>query len=282
MSDDERLRRVDDLLKKVLADDVPAAVGRRMETVLRRARETRGRGAEVKKARDGAASRTFRLGLDWRWARRALAFASFLLVVLGGTLHLAGPRSALADSLFNLNTLTTVSRQLRRAGAMDASVRAQGPDGLPLDCEIAWRAAGDSRLDVRSGGRVIKVLSASAAGVVVEDRVTGLRTERPGWEDVRDPVLEPILWLATPGSIADRIDARWIPRSGGGPGVGAPTAILLADPGSGESVRLFLDPGTLRPVAIVIGRAATPGPEAAGDVVLSARLTWSDPRTRRE
>jgi len=281
MSDDEKSRIVDDLLRKALAGDVPPAAKRRMEGVFRRFREAHERDGAAA-GREGERTGSLWLRPNWRWGRRVLAFASLLLVVLGGTLHLAGPRNALADSLFRLNTLVSISRQVRLAGAMDAAVRAWGPDGLPLDCAVVWRAPGTARIEVRGAGRLLKVLTASPEGVAVEDPVSGDRIGLAGLEDVRDPMLEPVLWLATPGSIADRIDARWIPRGGGAPAGGEPNAFILSDPASPVTVRISVDPRTLRPVGIVLVRSSPSMGDRADAVVLSASFFWDDPESGRD
>jgi hypothetical protein len=283
MRDDKRRTDVDDLVRRVLADDAPPEALRGMASVLRRFHEARGRDAAAA-GREGEGGRPAFPWLrpEWRWGRRALAFASLLLVVLGGTLHLAGPRSALADSLFSLNTLVSVSKQVRLAEAMDAAVRAEGPDGSPLDYVIAWRAPGTSRVEIRSGGRLLEVLTASLDGVAVEDRISGLRLERPALADVQDSLLESVLWLATPGSIAERIDSRWIPWGGRAPGENGTGAWTLSDPEGRLTVRMLVDPETLRPVEIVLLRAGESTAGGAGGALLAARFVWNDSATGEE
>jgi len=254
---------IDDLLKRVLKDDLPPGARSRMEGVIRRFRE-----------KDKGENALFWLRPDWLLGRRILAFSSLLLIILGGVLHLAGPRSAMADSIYRLNTLISISRQIRLAEAMDVSARARGADGSLLDYSLAWRSLGTVRIEVRSGGRLLKILKASNGGVVVEDSSLNSRMDFKGLGEIRDPVFLPILQLVSPAAFADLIDARWSPLGAGKPVDSEKAVFLFTDSSDRRMIRLSVDPASLLPAEVGMARASSGQAGIAEDVLFTARFSW--------
>lgn len=245
---------IDGLLKRVLEDDLPPGVRSKMEKVVRRFKErAEGEGADDPAGRGGDRPELFWLRPDWRLGRRILAFSSFLLIVCGGILHLAGPRSAMADSIYRLNALVSISRQVRLAEAMDVSARSRGTDGSLLDYSLTWRAPGAVRMEVRSGGRIIKTLTVGG---------------------VQDPIFQPILRFGSPAAFADLIEAKWNPLGIGKSIEPGRDIFFFADPEDRMNIELSVDPASLLPAEIGM-TGPSPGKEGiTEEAFLQVYFTW--------
>lgn len=272
-------RTIDNLLKRVLEDDLPTGARSRMERVIRRFREDAGgESADEPAGRGGLRPDLFWLRPDWRLGRRILAFSSFLLIVLGGVLHLAGPRSAMADSIFRLNALISISRQVRLAETMDVSARAPGAAGSLLDYSLIWRSPGTVRIEVRSGGRLLKILTASNEGVAVEDSALNSRIDFDDLGEVQDPFFQPILQFISPAALANLIETQWSPLGAGKPVDPGRAVFLFTDSADRRMIRLSFDPLSLLPAEVGMSLASSGKEGHAEDVFLVARFSWIRPR----
>ena len=208
MKDKEPTHFTDEVLRSILTDDLPPEAERAMKERLLRFRE------ELGQTRVGP---TAWLQLRWVFFREALARAAVLMISVGGFLHVAGPRSAMADTFSFLHSSVTVSEQIVRATSMECRARVRGEDGRSLNYTIRWIGPDRSRVEVRDGTTAVRTYSSTRE------------------IKVADPLLEPVLDFLTPVALSDAIYEKWQPKRFG-KRIGGKTTTLVYVNGRGETL----------------------------------------------
>jgi hypothetical protein len=193
---------LDNFLKQTLRDDIPPETAARMNRYFLRLKSTFDRPeAPIESDR-------------WLWVRglfrqEALAFASAVMLIAGGVMHLDGHQSVLAHSIERLKMVVTVSAGLRQATSMDCTVRMQGIQSDQCSYRIRWGATGITRVDMDSAGREARTLWVPDETVStfpyarMAVRSTAIAT-RP-----REPVWQPALEFLTPAMLAQNMERRY-------------------------------------------------------------------------
>jgi hypothetical protein len=193
---------LDNFLKQTLGDDIPPEAAARMNRHFLRLKSTFDRiEAPVESDR-------------WLRARgivrqEVLAFASAIMLIAGGVMHLCGNQSVLAHSIERLKMVVTVSAGLRQATSMDCTVRIQGEDRDQSSYRVRWGATGVTRVDIGSTGREERTLWVPDETVSMFPYArmavhsTGIATMP------RDPVWRPAQEFLTPAMLAQNMEKRY-------------------------------------------------------------------------
>ena len=226
---------IDDLIRRALSGDVPEEVEARLERRV---------GLFLESRRRPGRSRMAIVLLDLlavtgvrrlRWGREALAVTSALLVACGIVLHLAGSRSAFADSLAQMNVQVSLAHAIRLAppAVWDLTIGADG--GVRVAGVIEWTSGGEARVDLRRGeerialsvGSVTEILTAEGLAERVYRDWILLRSE-PGPESAlvvfvfRSPKDGALIELVAEGrTLTPRVIRKVVEGSGEGRGEGA-------------------------------------------------------------
>jgi hypothetical protein len=236
MKDKEPTYFTDDLLRSSLGDDLPPETERALKERLLRFREEVGETGRRKKAW---------FQPQWVIAREALALVAVVMISVGGFLHVAGHRNAMADTFSFLHFSVTVSEHVSRAISMECAARVRGEDGRSLDYTIRWVGPDRSRVDVREATTTLRTYSSSR--------------EMKG----DDPLLEPVSELLTPVALSDAIYEKWQPKRFGDQSGEKITTLVYVN-GKGETLlEMDVDITTYLPRRI------------KKDVV-EAHFTWND------
>jgi hypothetical protein len=194
---------LDSLLKQALKDDIPPGAEARMNRLFRSLKST------IKPTEPGAAPQL------WMWGRtdlrgQVLAFASAVLLIGGGVLHLSGNQSVLAHSVERLKMVVTVSAGLRRATSMDCTVRVPRAGQVQSSYHVRWGVAGATRVDMdSSGGRPEQTLwiPDETVSMVPYARIAARPASISGTP--RDPVWQPALEFLTPALLAHHMEKKY-------------------------------------------------------------------------
>lgn len=267
-SQDQGNGGLDELLKTVLRDDLPSDVESRMKA--------RFRASEMDSGKAGL-RRAAGLGRPgWAFRREALAFSSVAAIIVGGLMHLGGNRNALAESITTLNTLFSVSAEIRAAPTMDGEADYRAEDGTPLTYAIRWSSPETTRVEVRRAGAVVKTLEISGEGVTLADpsRKIAIRVDTPG--QIEDPLIRPVMDLLSRDLLMERLNMRWR-LIGREPGGGGEDLFHFADRERGILVDLGVDPSTRRPATMRVFEPDSGAGRPDSRPVLSVRFHWTRP-----
>jgi len=247
--------QLENLLKKVFQDDLPSGVEKGMKDLLIRFREEIGQVTqESSRKRESRWPRIFPAGSwvipEWAFPRRVLAFSSVLMVMLGGFFHISGTRPALADSLSFLNTLVSLSNQVREVRAMECRLQVANAAGQHRQFLIRWQLPGLTRVDAYEDGQAQKTLWMEDSAIIVADCI------HPGWQRYRglgqldDPLFLPISEFLTPEQIATAIYREWEPRMPSEGDKHRQSSYLCVDKRSRALLEITVDPKTHLPLTI--------------------------------
>jgi hypothetical protein len=192
---------LDKLLKEALQDDLPPEAEARMNRRFLNLKRTFDRPESMAEAD------------EWRWMhglfrKEILAVASAVMLILGTVMHLGGSQSALAHSIERLKVIVTISMSLNRAVFMDCTAMKPEAGGETTSYHVLWRANGDTRVDMNSGGgdQTIWIsdetisFSGSDGGSI---RSMPLKTIAPG------PAWQPAMEFRTPALFAKQMEERY-------------------------------------------------------------------------
>jgi hypothetical protein len=150
----------------------------------------------------------------WLWLHgvfrnEVLVFASAVLLIAGGVMHLYGNQSVLAHSIERLKMAVTVSVGLRQVTSMDCTVRMQGAPHDQSSYHVRWSATGITRVDMDSTGREVRTLW------VPDDTVSMFPFARKAVHSTeiaakpREPVWQPAQEFLTPAMLAQNMEKRY-------------------------------------------------------------------------
>jgi hypothetical protein len=147
------------------------------------------------------------------WAQGAfrkeiLAFATAVMLILGGVMQLSGKQSALAHLIEQLKVIVTVSMSLNRAAFMDCTVLKPGAGGENSSYHVLWRAPGDARMDMLSadGAQTIWI---SNETISLADSDGGAVRSMPIKTMTPIPVWQPALEFMTPTLLAKHMEEQY-------------------------------------------------------------------------
>jgi hypothetical protein len=261
------------LLRQMLKDDLPPEAEARMRRHFCRLESVLGRAeAKVKSPR-------------FQWAhsmlrKEVLAFASAVMLIASGIMHLGGNQSVLAHSIGRVKIVLTVSAGLRRATSMDCTVLKPGDGDAQSSFHLRWTARVATRVDMEAGGRGARTLwipdasvsTALYAGIASQPAATAAIT--------RDVLWQPALEYLTPVLLARHIEERYglietERRSGDGV-----DELLLVGQENGQAIELAVDEATYLPLTLKKYRL---DPVRAGEerrCVEEVRFRWNQPIPR--
>jgi hypothetical protein len=208
---------IDELLKRVLTDDLPPESEERMKKRINQFRDAIDQ-LDLQRSRNTGIiwSRLFR-PLSWRWTswvfrKETLAFSALVLVAVGGLRHLSGQPSALAESVSLLHTLVSISDEVRHTSSMECTVRMPVDSGRSLVYSIHWLSPDLARVDIQKADEVDKTLWVSGEEVTIADHATNELVRVKSLGQIRDSVFGPILDFLSPNNLSDLIYAGWQPK----------------------------------------------------------------------
>ena len=124
-------------------------------------------------------------------------------------MHWGGRGSALAESFSTLNTLFSVTAEVRGAGTMACDAQAPAGTGSPLEYSLRRLSPEDARLEVRKDGAAILVLNVTEWEIVLADPAGQILARADRLEDIRDPLILPVKDLLSRDFFAEAIRRRW-------------------------------------------------------------------------
>jgi hypothetical protein len=193
---------LDKFLKQTLRDDIPPEAEARMSRHFRRLKSTFDR-------TDTPVASDRRLWAHGMFRQEVLAFASAVLLIAGGVMHLGGNQSVLAHSIERLKMVVTVSAGLRQATSMDCTVQIQGEERDQSSYRVRWGATGITRVDMDSTGREERtqwfpdetVSMFPYARMAVHSTAIATRPREPVWQPAQE--------FLTPAMLARNMEKRY-------------------------------------------------------------------------
>ncbi len=205
---------MDDLLKRVLKDDLPQEAESRMKKRFIQFREKIEQYERKPRMKIGMVGRRLFRQETWRWAhwmlkKEILAFSSIIMIALGGFMHLSGHRSALAESFSMLKTSVSVLEQVRRAASMECTVQVPEQNGKSLAYSIQWISPNMTRVDARRADEITKTLWMLGERFVIADHFKNTLYKAGSFAQIKDPVFQPVIGFFSPEELAERIYSSW-------------------------------------------------------------------------
>jgi hypothetical protein len=192
---------LDEILKQGLKDDLPSEIEARMSRQF----------LNFKRALDQPGC--LAAAAAWSWMhgllrKEILAFASAILLILGIVMQIGGPQTVLAHSIERLKVVAAISMSLNRAAFMDCTVTKPGANGESISYRVLWRANGDARVDMVSGGSQQTMwisgesisLTSSDGGSIHSIPLTTIALG-PGWQ--------PAMEFRTPALLAKNMEEQY-------------------------------------------------------------------------
>ena len=244
---------VDQVLRQVMADDLPEELKVEMRTQIR----------DFKPA-------------PKNYNRLLLAAASLVLVFLGGYLQITGSRSPLADSLATLQTAMSFSIEMERTASMGCDVQLQRLGGEELLYDIFWAPPHKTRIDVKAkDGKMKQTLWIVDDVAWVLDHGQSSVARRTTVQELENSLFQPVLGLSTPQRIAARMDGRWQLQTLRRQGKCDVGNYRIIHPQDQQDIQLTVDVCTFLPEKILLSVPVT-GPFGRMDHIhMSVRFTWN-------
>lgn len=268
--------RTDVLLKQVLKDDLPPEVEGRMKAHFIRFRE--------RVEQDEWASELTSIGnwkrffqLKWAVSRKALAFSSLIMIVFGAFLHVSGHRSAVAETLFFLNTSVSVADQVQEATSMECRMQVLTVNGQYRLYVIRWLSPEMTRVDVQEGKTLSKSLFISVSDITVVDHINNALQRCQYLEHIKDPVFNPALEFLSPLALATAIYEKWKPQHYREEDKGKKGTYFYINNGERITLEMTVDMNTSLPVIIRKFSSDRPDTDDACALVMEAQFIWNEP-----
>ena len=236
---------LDELLKRVLADDLPPDVAAEMRDRLDRFRtRTTGNGKRI------PIRASFFLKSAW-------AAFSVLILVSGGLLQGRGSRNPLSDRISLIKTFLAVSEQLATAESMFCSAHVRKEDGKFFDYEIEWHSGGPAEILVKG-----------PEGCLLRK----YQLEEP--RDTADPMVSAVASFSTPSAFGERLSGGWrFLKFSREAGCDIRTYTIPAGTGP-EALEFTIDMCTYLPVLITGTGRVSSSPGGPSDILWEARFRF--------
>lgn len=268
--------RTDDLLKKILKDDLPADVEGRMKAQFTQFQENVVSGKGFPAQIFGHRWRDF-LKLNWAVRKEVLAFSSLVMIIIGAFLHLSGHRSAVAETLSFLNTSVSVAAQIENASSMECRIQLPSENELSQTYTIRWVSPEMTRVDVFEKDKASKTLQISGSEISVNDHVNNSFRKFQSLEDVKDPVWQPVLEFLTPSVLSSAIYEKWKPQHSRVEIEGQKTTYVFLCNGERTTLEMTVDMNTSLPLSIRKYTFAVSGVDDVYELALEALFIWNQP-----
>jgi len=278
--------KTDKLIRHVLKDDLPPELEERMKERVVRFRK------EIEQSK-----LTQRLNLrllwnnlsqsrvwpwiGWVFRKESLAAVSVLMLVVGGTLQLAGHRSALADTVSVLNTSISVMNRVNRTETMECQMEMPGGNGPSLSYTIRWLSPNLTRVDAHKRDEMNKTLWITGSEIIIADHIKNTTEKAEGVGNVTDAAFQPVLWLVTPEELADRMYGRWqlsLYEQTEKPGQGL---FIFINQEEKTMLEMAVDLTTYLPLDIKKFLPASAEIGEKGRLVMQGRFNWNQPVSPR-
>jgi hypothetical protein len=130
------------------------------------------------------------LSLSVIFQKRILVFASIIMLLLGGVMHLSGTKSAVAGSILRLKVVDPISEVLINAASMDCALQvADGGTGRLF--RVRWVQGSMTRVDIASANNAEHTFWISNEAIAA------------------DSALQPALEFLTPATLARNLEERY-------------------------------------------------------------------------
>lgn len=205
----------DNLLKKILRDDLPPELESSMKKQLILFREKMERSEQQRRKETYEVLWRLFHGeglkwMQWMFKKQVLASVSIIMVLLGGALQITGPRSVLARSISLLKTSVFVSNQVLHAGSMECSVQVPAENDKPLEYSIQWLSPDRTRVQVaESSYNIIKTLWLLNEEITIADHNKKTLRKVKNIEQINDPQFQHVMGFLSPFDLAERMDGKW-------------------------------------------------------------------------
>jgi hypothetical protein len=203
----------------------------------------------------------------WSWAQGAfrkeiLAFASAVLLILGGVMHISGNQSALANSISRLKVIMDVSAILNRTTSMDCSILRPGAGGENSYYRVRWSANGITRVDRKSTSGLQQTLWIANTAVPP------------------DAAWQPAMEFLTPAILARHMEEPYRLRQGAQRDDAGPDELLLVGKENQQIVEILVDKRTYLPKTLkkFLPDSGKTGMER--NCIVEARFLWNQPISR--
>ena len=212
--------------------------------------------------------------------KEVLAFASAVMLIAGGVMHLGGNQSVLAHSIGRVKTVLTVSAGLRRATSMDCTVLKPGDGDAQSSFHLRWTARVATRVDMEAGGRSVRTLWIPDASVSTA-LYAGIASRPAASAAIaRDVLWQPALEYVTPVLLARHIEERYglietERRSGDGV-----DEFLLIGQENQQVIEIAVDVGTYLPLTLKKYRLDLVRAGEERRCVEEVRFRWNQPIPR--
>jgi hypothetical protein len=259
---------LDCILNRALKDDLPPEAEAKMNRQFLRLKSTLGQPESLANID------------EWPWhglfRKEILAFASAVLLILGAVMQLSSPQSALANSIEQLKVIVTVTMNLNRAVSMDCAVLKPKTGDDSTSYHVFWRAKGDTRVDMVSGGGTQTIwISDETISFAGPDggaiRSMPLQTIAPG------PVWQPGLEFRTPRLLEKYMEKQYGWKQSGERSSMASGEFLITGHEDGQAVEITVDAKTYLPKVLKKYAPDSLRPHGDRKCLVEVRFNWNQP-----
>jgi hypothetical protein len=257
------------ILKQGLKDDLPPEIEARISRQFLNFRRTLDQPGCIA----AAAAWSWMHGL---FRKEILAIASAILLILGIVMQIGGPQTVLAHSIERLKVVAAVSMSLNRTAFMDCTIMKSGLSGERIYYHVRWRANGDARVDMVSGGSRQTIWisketisrSSSDGGSIHSMPLT---TIAPG------PVWQPAMEFRTPAALAKNIEEQYgLMQTGAKSGAGSGEFLVLGREDR-QAVEITVNAGTYLPKALKKYAPDSGDTNGSRVCLLEVQFHWNQP-----
>ena len=197
--------KLDDLIIQAFKDDLPAETEMRMQAQMEAMREKMlpsQRQHPPKADKIAAFRRPFR--------QEILAWAAFIMVILGSFLYIIGSQSALTGNISALGTAVSVMDRVSRSQSMENSLRLVSHEGISLNYRIQWRAPDITRIQIYNPApMLLKTLWITPDNITITNDQTKQQNRIGSIDQITDRDFLPVMNYISPQILVEQINGTW-------------------------------------------------------------------------
>ncbi len=263
---------LDELLKRVLKDDLPSEAELKMRerlSTFRRAVESYGSRRATSRARSWGFRPMFGqwLSRPLVYRKKLLAYVSAVTLAAGVVIHLGGYQSVLADSISLFKTSILLTGQIRLASSMECVITMPAAGAQAMIYHIRWVRDGGTRLDVASSHGIEETLWISQGRVMIADIASG-STASATRAAIGIP--EAAKAFLSPAVLARKLEEGWQVQPG--QKQKSPDRLVFIDRQNRSVVEIHFDRGSFLPIS---ANTKPPDISGSGGVAAKAEFVWN-------
>ena len=269
--DPKNQAKLDELIRQTLKDDLPAETEMRMQAQLDAMREKM---LLSQRQHLSKTDKTPAFRLPFR--QEVLAWAAFIMVILGSFLYINGSQSALTGNISALGTAVSVMDRMNRSQSMECSLRLVSHDAISRTYRIQWRAPNITRVQIYNPApMLLKTLWITPDNITITNDQTKQQNRIGSIDQITDRDFLAAMNYISPQSLVKKINGPWRLKQYQYRKDCEAGEFSIASSDEDYPLHLTVDLCTYLPIQIQKISPVSRGTSASSDSLMDIHLEWN-------